>query len=178
MSAAQTIEDMPAAAAPFAEHRLSFFDGEEIAYGNTYIGAVDLSKVAGTTHPDYAGKTWGELKPVPGSLRNELTDTVVLYQPLKRAPANLQALHKNPGYYESLDKKDYWSFYLLDGKYYVAEGNNRTVIGRFFFHVAGKPPIVHGVKITEASRKKQPVQDAPKKASWGARAASWFGWPW
>lgn len=177
MSAAKMIEDMPAAAAPFAGDRLSHFDGEEIAYGNTYVGAVDLSRVAGTTHPDYAGKTWGELKPVPGSLRNELTDMAVICQPLKRAPGNLIALDNNPDYYETADAKDYWSFYLLDGEYYVAEGNNRTVIGRFYFHVAGKPPIVQGVKITEAFRKKQPVQDVPKK-SWGARAAAFLGLPW
>lgn len=120
------------------------------------IGSVDLSFVVGTTHPDYAGKSWGELKPVVGSLEGDfINNRDVAFQPLKRAVANVGALARNPEYYLSKEEKDYWSFYEIDGQYYIASGNNRTIIGRYFFYLNDLDPIVHGVKVTK-SRFKRP----------------------
>lgn len=143
------IEDIDVSTVPFSSSRLVYLDQRNIVANSTSIRTVDLSKVRGTTHPDYAGLSWGELKPVPGTVHNP-TDPHVAIQPLKRAVSNCQQLVQNPKYYTSMGEKEYWSFYLIDDEYYVSNGNNRTVIARFFFHLNSLSPMVHGISVTTA----------------------------
>lgn len=163
MSVALSIEQLSLQTVPFANERLCKFDDIKVAITNTVITDVNLEQVAGTWHSDYAGRTWGELKPVQGTLNGDITNIAVVDQGLKRAIANLQALDQNPRYYESSDKKENWTFYLVDGKYYIMEGNNRTVIARYYFYVTGMPPIVKGVTIYEASWTNSSSEVLPSK---------------
>lgn len=54
-----------------------------------------------------------------------------------------------PSYYTSKVQKEHWSFYLVGGRYFVSEGNHRTVIGRFLLSLNGLPTTVTGVSVTE-----------------------------
>ncbi|MGB0893582.1 MAG: hypothetical protein ACPGUD_04185 [Parashewanella sp.] len=56
------IEDINLEDLPFSTDLLSELNVQKIKVGASYIGSVNLSKVVGTTHPDYCEKTWGELK--------------------------------------------------------------------------------------------------------------------
>jgi len=146
------IEDIDLSTVPFADDVLTAFDAREFEFGERCIASVDLAKVAGTMHINYAGKTWGQLKPVPGTLSNwDITNIDIIHQPLKRASSNCKSLHSNPGYYLSDEKKEEWSFYKVGDQYFIAEGNNRTVIGRYFFHLNGLNSVVDGVAVTEAT---------------------------
>lgn len=146
------IEDLCLEAVPFANDQLRGLSPRSIRRLNRFVGTVNLSRIVGTMHSNYAKRTWGELKPVPGSLAgNSITDTAVAFQPLSRATTNVRQLQLNPDYYLSADVKEQWSFYLIDGDYYIAEGNHRSVIGRYFLFANGLQPIVHGVTITEAT---------------------------
>lgn len=146
------IEDLCLDAVPFAKDRLRRLRPGSIRRLGSVVSAVDLSRVVGTMHNDYADRSWGDLKPVPGSLAgNIIADTAVAFQPLARATANVRALELNPDYYLSRDVKERWSFYRIDGYYYIAEGNHRSVVGRYFLFANNLPPFVHGVTITEAT---------------------------
>lgn len=146
------IEDLCLDAVPFAKDRLRRLSPGSIRELDRVVGTVDLSRVVGTMHSNYANRSWGDLKPVPGSLAgNIITDAAVAFQPLERATANVQALELNPDYYLSTDVKEHWSFYRIDDDYYIAEGNNRSVVGRYFLFANNLPPFVHGVTITEAT---------------------------
>lgn len=105
-----------------------------------WVGSVDLTRVVGTSHPDYAGLTWRDLRPkAPGETG---------LQHLKRAGQTMDWLRSNPTYYLEKQDKLTWSFYELNGDYYIAEGNHRTVVARYFLLANGLPPVVHGVTIT------------------------------
>ncbi|MDY4348325.1 hypothetical protein [Pectobacterium brasiliense] len=148
------IEEMDLSTISFANDTWRYLDKQEISLiGPTKISHVDLSKVVGTTHVNYRGKTWGELKPVIGTSEGDIFNTEVACQPLARAVTNIHALEKKPEYYLTIEEKDSWSFIELNGEFYISEGNNRTVIGRFFLHLNQKPPIIHGVKVTTAIKK-------------------------
>ncbi len=41
--------------------------------------------------------------------------------------------------------------------YYVSSGNNRTIISRFFLHLNEQEPLIHGVEITSARYKIEPI---------------------
>lgn len=101
---------------------------------------VELSLVVGTEHPDYQGCSWLELlgNP-PGRPAGRL----------KRINGALLELSNNPGYYLSSEEKALWSFYLVNGRYYVAGGMHRTVIGRFLLACNGCPTKVSGVEVIE-----------------------------
>ncbi|MFJ5454475.1 hypothetical protein HP572_21590 [Pectobacterium sp. PL64] len=148
------IEEMDLSTLSFANDILRYLDEQEISLIEpAKISSVDLSKVVGTTHINYRGKTWGELKPVIGTSEGDISNIEVACQPLKRAVTNIYALEKKPEYYLTMEEKDDWSFIELNGEFYISEGNNRTVIGRFFLHLNDKPPIIHGVKVTTAIKK-------------------------
>lgn len=97
-------------------------------------GSVNIQRVCGTMHPDYAGLTWREL--------------------LKKGckmESNIRLYQKHPEYYLSLqylrEPSLYFCFY--DGKGYIAEdGNHRACIARFFLY-SQKSPFLHGVHINE-----------------------------
>lgn len=101
---------------------------------------VDLSFVVGTEHPDYHGSSWLELigNP-PGRPAGRL----------KRIHGGLLEMASAPDYYLSNDEKDHWSFYLVNGRYYVSTGMHRTVIARFLLACNERPTIVSGVAVTE-----------------------------
>lgn len=103
-------------------------------------GTVDLSLVVGTEHPDYYGSSWLQLlgNP-PGRPAGRL----------KRIHGGLLEMVSTPNYYLSNDEKNHWSFYLVNGRYYVSTGIHRTVIGRFLLACNGLPTVVFGVAVTE-----------------------------
>jgi hypothetical protein len=132
---------------PFFNDKLQHIDTSKVMIISQSIEDVDLSKVIGTSHPKYHGKTWGQLKPVPGSLRADIFDINVADQPLRGAVALSDLLVRNPEYYIDDGIKDNWTFYKLNDDYYIVEGNNRTVIARFFFHLNNIEPIIRNVKV-------------------------------
>ncbi|WP_444907040.1 hypothetical protein ACJJIR_01330 [Microbulbifer sp. SSSA008] len=168
------IEEMNLEEIPFANDELSYLDTQSIEVGECKVGAVDLTRVIGTTHPDYQGKTWGQLKPIPGTSKGDfMNNRNVAFQPLKRAIGNVQSLERNPEYYFSRENKEHWSFYKINDDYYISAGNNRTIIGRMFLHLNSQEPLIHGVEITPAKFRKEPVRE-PEKVSVISRLSAWF----
>jgi hypothetical protein len=130
---------------PFAHDRLERFSEfelrEKVAVRiHQRNGTVDLSQVAGTEHPDYYGSSWLELLGNPPGRPSGR---------LKRVHGGLLEMASTPEYYLSNHEKDNWSFYLVDGRYYVSCGTHRTVIGRFLLACNGLPTVVSGVGVTE-----------------------------
>lgn len=121
----------------FSEYELREQIAERIHQRN---GTVDLSLVGGTEHPDYYRSSWIELlgNP-PGRPSGQL----------KRVHGGLLEMTSTPEYYLSDNEKDNWSFYLVDGRYYISCGTHRTVIGRFLLACNGLPTIVSGVAVTK-----------------------------
>ena len=135
------IEQASLAVFPFANDRLAPLHRMDILVpGDGRLGSVDLTRVAGTTHPDYGGMPWGRLKPQSD---NDLCG-------LKRAMSAMRLLRGNPHYYLSRAPKPAWSFYEIYGQFFIIEGNHRTVVARFLLSLNQLPPIVHGVLITPA----------------------------
>jgi hypothetical protein len=92
--------------------------------------SINVMDIAGTAHPDYAGKSWLNL------LDNG-----------KRMDSNLSLLVKNPGYYYEKELKNPTMTYVrIDDKTFIGEGNHRTCIARFLFHYQGLT-ILHGVSV-------------------------------
>jgi hypothetical protein len=137
----------------FANDVLDKFDSHEYESLGTEVCSVDLSKVVGCYHPDYAGKTWGELKPVEGTLNGDREIINIAYQNLKRAIGNVRDLSRNPDYYLNKEVKDHWDFYNLEGKLYISSGVHRTIIGRYFLWLNDLEPLVHGVHLTHLKPK-------------------------
>ena len=94
--------------------------------------SINVFKVVGTKHPNYAGGTWLDL------LENG-----------RRMDHNLKRFIENPGYYlENRTKEPYMHYVSFDGDeiYIGEEGNHRTCIARLFFHSEGST-ILHGVRL-------------------------------
>jgi len=128
----------------FANTTLSFFDKSKYRnYKQEYIspehGVVCLQSVVGTTHPDYRGKTWLDLLPKDQNQANQGI--------LKRGWKRLYDLRNNPGYYIDSSPKNHISFYKVGNEYYIADGNHRVIIGRFFLHLNNLPEVIAGVGI-------------------------------
>ncbi|MGO1500382.1 MAG: hypothetical protein ACTHWH_03745 [Marinobacter sp.] len=86
------LEEMDLEAVPFSDDALSYLDTRSIDVEEPHVGSVDLSRVVGTTHPDYCGKTWGQLKPVPGTSEGDfINNWDVAFQGLKRAVGNVHS---------------------------------------------------------------------------------------
>lgn len=98
-----------------------------------FEASVNIMRISGTQHPDYAGLTWRDFL---GKGR--------------RMEGNLKAFRKNPAYYTDIVKRlPGMSLLFVDGKGYVAEdGNHRTCIGRCFLY-GKESPYMHGVNLTE-----------------------------
>ncbi|MGR5159963.1 hypothetical protein [Vibrio owensii] len=148
MSLKTRIEDMTIDCSPVASQKLCYFNfnkfkSESIAYED-----VNLSSVVGTCHPKYGNKTWFDLKPVPGSLGGDfINDISVAKQLMRGAIENVRQLETNPDYYLSSARKEEWSFYKVGNSYYIKEGNNRTVVARFFFLLNDLDPVIKNVKV-------------------------------
>lgn len=97
-------------------------------------GSVNVFRVAGTEHPDYAGLTW-----------------LSFLELGKRMYLNLDLAGKNPGYYRETQKKAPSMYYqsIDGGDLYVAgDGNHRTAIAKAAFFLTGETTL-HGVTITD-----------------------------
>lgn len=87
----------------------------------TKQGSINVFRITGTDHPQYAGMSWAEL-----------------LDRGKRMDINIPLLEKNPAYYtDALQTHAGMSFVSLDGiNWYVStDGNHRSCLARFYFHV-------------------------------------------
>lgn len=99
----------------------------------SHQGSVNIMRICGTMHPDYAGMTWRQL----------------LAQG-RRMDSNLKAFQNNPSYYTDIVKRvPGMQLGIVDGKGYVLEdGNHRTCIGKFYLYTHDSP-FMHGVALSE-----------------------------
>ena len=98
-----------------------------------YAGSVNIMRVCGTDHPEYAGMTWREF-----------------LSKGRRMDSNLEAFRRNSTYYTDIvERRPGMSLSIIDGKGYVTEdGNHRTCIGRCFLY-SKNSPFMHGVRVSE-----------------------------
>ena len=97
-------------------------------------GSVNIFRVVGTEHPDYAGLTWTSFLELG-----------------KRMYLNLNLLKENPGYYRQTEKKIPSIYYQsIDGGdlYVGGDGNHRTAIAKAAFFLTGET-MLHGVTVTD-----------------------------
>ncbi len=97
-------------------------------------GSVNIFRVVGTEHPDYAGLTW-----------------LSFLELGKRMYLNLDLFDKNPGYYRETIKKIPSMYYQsIDGGdlYIGGDGNHRTAIAKAAFFLTGETTL-HGVTVTD-----------------------------
>ncbi|MBI3755298.1 MAG: conjugal transfer protein TraF [Deltaproteobacteria bacterium] len=96
--------------------------------------SVNVFRVVGTQHPDYAGFTWVEF-----------------LEKGKRMGLNLKLQEENPGYYyETRNKEPVMYYNSIDGGdlYIGDDGNHRTCIARAVFYLKGDS-ILHGVTVND-----------------------------
>ena len=96
--------------------------------------SVNIFRVKGTQHPDYAGLTWLEF-----------------LETGKRMALNLNFFKTNPDYYRQTEKKIPSMYYqsIDGGELYVGgDGNHRTAICKAFFYLTGETTL-HGVTVTD-----------------------------
>ena len=96
--------------------------------------SVNIFRVKGTQHPDYAGLSWLDF-----------------LEKGKRMSLNLNWLKTNPDYYRQTDKKIPSMYYqsIDGGELYVGgDGNHRTAICKAFFYLTGETTL-HGVTVTD-----------------------------
>ena len=138
----------------FAHEKLLLFD--ELKYLNYESqridrGSVDLTKVIGTAHIDYAGYSWGDLLPrdYRGYSEQDFQEAerTGLQGRLHRGWERLKELHANPGYYLNAKTKHHMSFYKWNDHYYINDGNHRTVLARLFLGLNSLPQKLKGVTI-------------------------------
>lgn len=102
--------------------------------------SVDLSLIKGTSHVDYAGKSWKDL----GAKMHQKDD-----RSMKRSWGNYLELQSNPTYYLNHEPKFGWALAKYEDHYYIlSDGNHRSVIGRFFLELNGCTPIIHGLDVS------------------------------
>lgn len=155
------IEDLDVREIPFSSAVLSNFTTTNYDLISSRKGSVDLSKIIGCAHPRYAGLSWGILKPSRIDVYGDSADPDFENQTLKRARLRMHDLKETPEYFLSFIEKEHWSFAEVDGSFYVTEGVHRSVIARYFFHLNGLPPIVHGVAIAKMKLKPDAVYPNP-----------------
>jgi hypothetical protein len=148
----------------FANNRLEHFVLKDILL-NTHLGettpngVVDLSRVVGTMHPDYSDATWLELLPSSPDNFTHLGywERQKYEGRMKRGWNSIREMRANPMYYLNAEEKTHWSFYEMNGLYYISEGNHRTVVARFLLWLNGMPECIDGVSITKI----KPYADPP-----------------
>lgn len=90
----------------------------------TSQGSINVFRIVGTDHPQYAGMTWLDL----------------LHRG-KRMDINIPLIEKHPAYYTDAEKQHAgMSFVSLDGIHWFvsADGNHRSCLARFYFHLQGQ----------------------------------------
>lgn len=140
----------------FSDQRLKCFDWAQFRnLPSTLIppekGKVDLSRVRGTSHPNYHGLSWLELLPTNPDdyVHLDYWQRFRHEGNMKRGWSCLHAMRRNPDYYLDSTKKDHWSFYKVLDSYYIAQGNHRTVMARFLLSLNGLPEVIRGVSVRE-----------------------------
>lgn len=97
--------------------------------------SVPLSRICGSDHPNYAGRTW----------RFILEDA-------ERISRNLQEAIDNPDYYtnhaQCLSDSDEIAYVKINDDYYVEAGNHRTTISKFLLPMYGRD-ILENVTVFE-----------------------------
>lgn len=163
MTYCTSIETIPACQFTFSRDLIEHFDTSRVASATkAVVTSVDLSRVIATTHRDYAGSTWGDLKPRASGSR---------VAPMKRQGANLSHLRQNPHYYLGESEKEHWSFLRLGDDYIIESGNHRTVYGRFFLAANDLANVVHGVSVwditlIETQRNDNEQRERRARQSW------------
>ncbi|MDG3413733.1 hypothetical protein P5E37_22975 [Vibrio parahaemolyticus] len=127
----------------FSDHILKEFDSRDYEFIRSDILNVDLDLVVGTDHPDYEGKTWGELIPIEGDK----------YHTLKRGERALKQLQENPDYYLEDKNNSDWKFHLVNGEFYICSTNHRVVTAKAFFEANHLPPIIKNAHVSFYRRK-------------------------
>ncbi|MCK7066539.1 hypothetical protein L8P91_10055 [Enterobacter bugandensis] len=128
----------------WAEHQIKAWDLIAFRQAEDFIthhywtdkGSINVFRVVGTDHPQYAGMTWSELL-----LRG------------KRMDINIPLIEKNPGYYTDVSvQHTSMSYVSLDGIhwYISADGNHRSCLARFYFHLLGHSVTqLHNVSLSQ-----------------------------
>ncbi len=143
------IDEMDLESVPFANEVLRFQAKQELELHEDRIESVDLRRIVGTTNPKFQiERTWGDLKPVAGTLRKERESC---YQPMERSRSVFSDLTEDPDFILSRKKKCSWTVLEINEELFVEVGLHRTVIARFFLHLNGLEPIVHGVNVRRAT---------------------------
>lgn len=97
---------------------------------------MDVKRVTGSNHPDYINQPWSYL----------ITDG-------KRSSIRLDELAKTPEYYLSDIQEEKPNFVKIGQDIFiVGDGNNRTIIAKFFFHFNRDKidePLLRNVTLTE-----------------------------
>ncbi|RIY05595.1 hypothetical protein [Klebsiella quasipneumoniae] len=86
-------------------------------------GSINVFRIVGTDHPQYAGMSWLDL----------------LHRG-KRMDINIPLIESNPDFYtEATQSHQGMCFVSLDGLdwYVSADGNHRSYLARFYFHLQG-----------------------------------------
>ncbi|WKS98612.1 MULTISPECIES: hypothetical protein [Gallibacterium] len=115
------------------DNKLFLAEKFKLAHYYTAQGSINVFRIIGTSHPDYAECSWLELLTKKG----------------KRMDINLPLQEKNPDYYLNTNiKQPTMYFNTFDGlHFYVGiDGNHRSCIARFYLHQLGKTDL-HGVTI-------------------------------
>lgn len=140
----------------FAHQKLVYFD--ELKYRNYELrqiwrSTVDLTKVVGTAHEDYASYSWIELLPRDYRSHSEeefqWAEKTGVQGLLHRGWERLSELHSNPEYYLNAKTKHHMSFYKLNDHYYINDGNHRTVLARLFLGLNSLPQKIKGVTVMQ-----------------------------
>ncbi len=108
------------------------------------INSIDVTTIVGQ-RDHYCGETWYDA--INGKHINHD------YKMLR----NISHHDNNPLYYFDANTKDDWSLLTFDNKsWYSDEGNHRTIIAKFAFHVSQQHGLLHsnllqGIKLFKAS---------------------------
>ncbi len=126
---------------------------EELDYYNV---SVPLNQVVGSYHPNYANQTWIDLLPARFKSEKNIPDFSEKnnFDRMRNGDEWAEKLGKDPEYYFLDEKKENWGFYKFGEKFYINDGNHRTIIARFFLNLNNLPEIVKGVSVTEFIPKK------------------------
>ncbi|MEG5901700.1 hypothetical protein [Enterobacter bugandensis] len=128
----------------WAEHQIKAWDLIAFRQAEDFIthhywtdkGSINVFRIVGTDHPQYAGMTWSELL-----LRG------------KRMDINIPLIEKNPGYYTDASvQHSSMSYVSMDGIhwYISADGNHRSCLARFYFHLLGHSVTqLHNVSLSQ-----------------------------
>lgn len=99
-------------------------------------GSINVFRIVGTDHPQYAGMTWFEL-----------------LQRGKRMDINIPLIEKKPEYYTNASQQHTsMSYVSMDGIhwYISADGNHRSCLARFYFHLLGHAVTqLHNVSLSQ-----------------------------